>query len=487
MIYGNMKMWINGEWVNAESGKTFAVKNVTTGEDLGTVPLAGKADVDKAVAAARAAFPVWSGRTANQRSDLLLKMGEKLRNEFGKKEVPPLSAMEHGLPAHLAFGPDVMGASGNFIQAGAYARHIEGHYIPSSSDRMYMLERVPAGVCALITPWNLPFFLMVQKVALSLAAGCTSVLKVPSINAISSLKLAEFLSSFEELPKGAVNIITGPGSTVGTYMAEHPGIDCVGFTGSTETGVEIMKAAAPTLKKLVMELGGKNPAIIFPDANLDRAVEVLGHHQFFNCGQACGSPGRYYIHEDVFDEFLEKYLTHAKHLKVGDPLKPDSDMGPLVSKEHFDNVMKYIGSGKEQGAKLVLGGERLTGPEYDNGYFIPPTVFTDVTPDMKIYREEIFGPVAVMLKWNDEAEVMRLAEDNNYGLTASIWSKNVARALTLGKGLTVGTFSVNSHNFIAAEAPWGGVKASGVGGREGGYQGVLEYTVQKMTTVCLIE
>jgi len=486
MMYGNMNMWINGEWVPADSGETFTVANVTTGEALGSVPLAGQSDVDKAVAAARAAFPLWSAKTANQRSDVLLKIGEGIRNWFGK-EMTRVNALEHGLPEHLAFGPDVMGASGNYTQAGSYARHLEGHYIPSSSDRMYILERVPVGVCALITPWNLPFFLMSQKVALSLAAGNTCVLKAPRINAITSLKFAEFLATIEDLPKGAVNVVTGPGTTIGNYLASHPDVDCVGFTGSSETGVEIMKAAAPTLKKLVMELGGKNPAIIFPDANLDNAVDVLAHHQFFNCGQACGSPGRYYIHESVYDEFLEKYLAYAKHKKVGNPLSPDSDMGPLVSKEHFDYVMRYIESGIKQGATLLLGGERLTGPEYDGGYFLPPTIFTDVTPEMTIYRGEIFGPVAVMMKWNDEDEVMRMANDNTYGLTASIWSRNIARALTLGKQLTVGTFSVNQHNFIAAEAPWGGVRQSGVGGREGGYQGVLEYTVQKMITICLKE
>ncbi len=391
-----------------------------------------------------------------------------------------LDALEHGLPEHIAIGP-TMGAAGNFEQAAAYSRHLEGHVIPSMGDRMYCLERVPVGVCALITPWNMPFFLMTQKVALSLAAGNTCVLKVPSINAITSLKFAEILAEVDALPKGAVNIITGPGGTVGTYMASHPDVDCVGFTGSTETGADIMKAAAPTLKKLVMELGGKNPAIIFPDANLDRAVEILAHHQFHNCGQACGSPGRYYIHESVFDAFLEKYLAHAKHLVVGDPLDAQTAMGPLVSREHYNKVISYIESGVKEGAKLVLDGRN------HDANFIGPTVFTDVTPEMKIYREEIFGPVAVMLKWNNEDEVMKLANDNTYGLTASIWTKNIAHALKLGKKLTVGTFSVNSHNFIAGEAPWGGVRRSGVGGKEGGYQGVLEYTEQKMITICLIE
>lgn len=478
MVYGNLKMWIGGEWVDAESGKTFATVNVTTGEALGTAPLADKADVDKAVAAARAAFPVWSELPPGRRSGIVAAIGEAIKKHA--KELAHLDALEHGLPEHIAIGP-TMGGAGNFEQAAAYSRHLEGHAIPSNNDRMYSLERVPVGVCALITPWNMPFFLMSQKVALSLAAGCTCVLKVPSINAITSLKFAEILAEVEALPKGAVNIITGPGGSIGTYMAAHPDIDCVGFTGSTETGVSIMQAAAPTLKKLVMELGGKNPAIIYPDANLDRAIEILAHHQFHNCGQACGSPGRYYIHESVYDAFLEKYLAHAGHLVVGDPLDPKTNMGPLVSREHYNKVMGYIESGVKEGAKLILDGRNHP------ANFIGPTVFVDVTPDMKIYREEIFGPVAVMMKWSDEDAMMKLANDNTYGLTASIWTKNIAHALKLGKKLTVGTFSVNSHNFIAAEAPWGGVRQSGVGGKEGGYQGVLEYTEQKMITICLIE
>ena len=269
-------------------------------------------------------------------------------------------------------------------------------------------------------------------------------------------------------------------------LASHPDVDCIGFTGSTETGASIMAAAAPTIKKVIMELGGKNPAIIMPDANLDHAVEILAHHQFFNCGQACGSPGRYYIHESVYEEFLNKYLEHAKQIVVGDPLDPKTDMGPLVSKEHADNVMRYIESGIKEGATLRLGGKWLTDPPFDKGNFIPPTVFTDVTPDMKIYREEIFGPVAVMTTYSSEEEVIKLANDNTYGLTASIWTKNIARALKLGKKLTVGTFSINSHNLIAPEAPWGGVRQSGIG-KEGGFQGVLEYTEQKMITICLQE
>jgi acyl-CoA reductase-like NAD-dependent aldehyde dehydrogenase len=269
-------------------------------------------------------------------------------------------------------------------------------------------------------------------------------------------------------------------------LASHPGVDCVGFTGSTETGVRIMTAAAPTIKKVVMELGGKNPAVIMPDANLDHAAEILAHHQFFNCGQACGSPGRYYIHESVFDSFLEKFLVHAKRQIVGLPTDPESTMGPVVSREHADKVLAYIESGVREGAALLYGGNKITAPPLDKGNFIGPTVFAGVKPDMKIYREEIFGPVAVMMKYSDEDAVIRLANDNTYGLTASIWTKNIARALKLGKLLTVGTCSVNGHNLIAPEAPWGGVRQSGTG-KEGGRHGILEYTEQKMITICLRE
>ena len=273
MKYGNLKMWIGGEWVDAVSGQTFTTKNVTTGEDLGSVPLADTADADRAVAAAKAAFPVWSRKTVAERSRILSKIADEIRRRG--EEFMELDALEHGMPKHLADAPDVIAASGNFEAAAAFCRHLTGTVIPSKRGTMYCLTKVPVGVCALITPWNLPFFLMAQKVALSLAAGCTSVLKAPSINAVTSVKFAELLDSIEELPKGAVNVITGPGSTIGTYLASHKDIDCVGFTGSTETGVDIMKAAAPTLKKLTMELGGKNPAIVFPDANLDLSRACL--------------------------------------------------------------------------------------------------------------------------------------------------------------------------------------------------------------------
>ncbi|MDR3278204.1 MAG: aldehyde dehydrogenase family protein [Oscillospiraceae bacterium] len=476
------KMLIGGQWVDAASKKTLQTFNPATNEPLGVVPSSGKEDIDKAVATARAAFAEWSGFTQEKRSNILRKIGAALRARAG--EGAHLAAQEHGMPEKLGFGP-TMGACGNFEMAATYAHSIMGDFIDNSGrfpNVMYCLGRVPVGVCALIIPWNLPLFLMSQKIALCISTGNTCVVKPPSTNSLVGLFLAEVIDSVEDLPKGVVNVITGPGSSVGNALASHPGVDCVGFTGSTETGVSIMTAAAPTIKKIVMELGGKNPAIIFPDANLDLAIESLGHHQFFNCGQACGSPGRYYIHEDVYDAFIEKLLATAKHQVLGDPTKPETTMGPMVSTEHFNKVMSYIDSGVKEGAKLLYGGKKWG----DKGNFIEPTIFTDVTPDMKIYREEIFGPVAVIVKWKNEDEVLKLANDNTYGLTASIWTRNIAHALKLGRSLTVGTFSVNAHNFICAEAPWGGVRESGIG-KEGGKQGVLEYTEQKMITINLEE
>lgn len=474
------KMLIGGMWVDAVSGDTMQTLSPSTNEPFGLVPSAGTEDVDKAVAAAREAFPEWSSKIQAERSEILTKIASALR--ANAEEFAMLGAQEHGMPAKLGIGP-TMGASGNFDMASTYSRATGGDYIHSSRPNvMYCLDRVPVGVCALIIPWNLPLFLMAQKIALCISTGNTCVVKPPSINSIIGLRLAEVIDSVEGLPKGVVNVITGGGSSVGNVLASHPGVDAVGFTGSTETGVSIMQAAAPTIKKIVMELGGKNPAILYPDAPLHLALESLGHHQFFNCGQACGSPGRYYVHESIFDEFLEMMVDCAKKQVVGDPTKPETTMGPMVSEEHANKVMSYIESGIKEGATLVIGGKRCG----DKGNFIEPTIFTDVTPDMKIYREEIFGPVAVMMKWSDEEEVLKLANDNTYGLTASIWTKNIANALKKGKNLTVGTFSINSHNLICAEAPWGGVRESG-NGKEGGWQGVLEYTEQKMITINLEE
>ncbi|MDR2487442.1 MAG: aldehyde dehydrogenase [Clostridiales Family XIII bacterium] len=474
------KMYIGGEWVQAASGDTLTTVNPSTGEPFGIAPSAGAADIDRAVAAARAAFPEWSAKPQAERSAVLTRISEAIKAQA--EDIALLAAQEHGMPAKLGFGP-TMGAAGNFEMAAVYARATGGDLIKSvKTDVMYCFDRVPIGVCALIIPWNLPFFLMSQKIALAISTGNTCVVKPPSINSIIGLRLAEIIDGVDGLPKGVVNVVTGPGGSVGNLLASHAGVDAVGFTGSTETGVSIMHAAAPTIKKVIMELGGKNPAILYPDAPMHLAIESLGHHQFFNCGQACGSPGRYYIHKKIYDEFLEKLTAVAKAQVLGDPADPATTMGPMVSAEHADKVMGYIESGVREGATLHYGGKRWG----ERGYYIEPTIFTDAQTSHSIYKDEIFGPVAVLRTWEDEEEVLGLADDNTYGLTASIWTKDFAHALKAGRRLTVGTFSINGHNLIAPEAPWGGVRESGIG-KEGGWQGVLEYTERKMITINLAE
>lgn len=478
-----MELWINGEWLQASSGATMKTVSPSTGEAVGEVPCAGSEDIDRAVSAARAAFPAWSGKTQMERSDVLIEIGDAL-----KKAAPEMArwdAIEHGLPIGQALGP-AFSAGANFDTAAALSRGINGQLLRVSNPKcMFMLDYVPVGVCALITPWNMPLFLLANKIALCIAMGNTCVVKPPSCNSVIGLKLAEILDSCEKLPKGVVNIITGSGSEIGDLLSAHPGIDCIGFTGSTETGSQILKDAADTCKKTIMELGGKNPAIICKDAPLEQAVEVLGHHQFFNCGQACGSPGRIYVHDEVYDEFLEMFTKEADSYVPGDPLDPSTTMGPLVTESHLNSVLRYIEIAKEEGATLVAGGSRLTDDAHKLGNYLPPTIFTDITPDMTVYREEIFGPVAVIVRFSDENEAVSLATDNTYGLTASIWSTDIARALSMGKRLQVGTLSINEHNCLGPEVCWGGVKQSGIGGKEGGLAGLLAFTEEKVITVSL--
>lgn len=478
-----MKLWIDGQWVAAESGETMTTTSPSTGETVGEVPKAAKADVDKSVAAAKRAFPEWSGRTPAERATVLTEIGAAL-----KRAAPDMArwdALEHGLPISQALGP-ALASGGNFDTAAALSRSVNGDLLRVSNPKcVFVLDRVPIGVCALITPWNMPLFLLANKIALCIAMGNTCVVKPPSCNSVIGLKLAEVLDSCKSLPEGVVNIITGSGSDMGSLLSSHPDIDCIGFTGSTETGSQILVDSAATCKKTIMELGGKNPAIICSDAPIEQAAKILGHHQFFNCGQACGSPGRIYVHENVYDEFLEAFLDVASSFIPGDPLNPETTMGPLVTKAHLSSVLRYIESAKREGATLVTGGEPLTDDRHAKGNYLPPTVFTDVTPDMTIYREEIFGPVAAIVKFSDERTAIEQAADNTYGLTASIWSRDIARALKIGKGLRVGTLSVNEHNCLGPEVCWGGVKQSGIGGKEGGLAGLLAFTEEKVITISL--
>lgn len=472
------KMWIGGEWLAAEDGTTFPVRNPTTGEELARISRGGEPEVNKAVEAARRAFPVWSGKTQAERSKILNRFAALIRQHAD--EVARLEAQEHGTP--LEDARHIMMWAAEIVEYTASAsRALMGQHIPAVPNVVSYLHRVPVGVCALITPWNVPFIMMAVKMAPALAVGNTCIIKPPSINSLTGLKFAEMVAELD-LPPGTVNVITGPGGTIGHLLASHPDVDLVGFTGSTETGRSIMSAASQTVKKLVMELGGKNPFIILDDADVGAAAKLLAFRQYNNSGQHCSSVGRYYVHEDVYDEFIEKFVAASQTVVVGDPLDPKTTMGPVVSAEHRDNIERYIRSGIEEGANLLLGGHRPTQSPLNKGYFVLPTVFADVTETMTIAREEIFGPVACIMKFSSKDDVVALANNSIYGLCAGVFTKDVQKGLRFANDLRVGSVFINTH-MLTPEMPWGGgVKQSGIG-KEGSIVGLEEFTELKL--ICL--
>ncbi len=479
----NYKMWIGGEFVEAASGKTYKVVNPATEEEIARLPLGDKADVDKAVAAAKKAFPEWSKKSQDDRTIILNKMAELMRGAI--PELAKLDTMDHGTPGKMAIGM-MMGGPKQLEWAGQAARALMGEYIPSSrASTVFWLKREPVGVCALIIPWNGPLAMLITKMAQALAVGNTCVIKPPSIDSITSLKFAEIMAKCG-LPAGTVNIVTGPGGTVGEALASHPDVAMVSFTGSCETGKRIMELASKTVKRVGLELGGKNPFIVLEDANLDMAVACATRCTQMNSGMICASPGRYYVHEKLHDEFVARYVDGASKWVVGDPTDEKTMMGPVVSAEHRDHIERLVKSGIEEGAKLVLGGQRPTQPPMNKGYYVVPTAFTGVTPEMTIYREEIFGPVAVIIKYSDENKVLDMANDNAFGLSASVWTKNAPKGIRFANAINAGAVWINDHMIIGNELPWGGFKESGFG-KENHNLGLEEYTQLKLISLDLTE
>ncbi len=475
------KMWIDNKWVNAFSGKTYKVVNPATEEEIAQVPLADKADVDKAVAAAKKALPVWSKKTQDERTAIINNMAVVLK-EFGAS-IGKLDTMDHGTPHRMAFGM-AMGSSAQLEWSAQAARALMGEYIPASRKQtMFWLKREPIGVCALIIPWNAPLPMLITKMSQALAVGNTCVIKPPSIDSLTSLEFAKVLEKCN-LPEGTVNIITGPGGTVGEALASHPDVGMVSFTGSCETGKRIMELASKTVKRLSLELGGKNPYIVLPDADLNRAANHAVFCTQMNSGMVCGSPGRYYIHESLHDAFVEKYVAGASKFVVGDPNDDKTMMGPVVSAEHRDHIERLVKSAIDQGAKLVLGGKRPA--NLPKGYYVVPTALTGVTPDMTIYREEVFGPVAVIVKYADENKVLEMANDNTFGLCGSVWTKNTPKAIRFANEINAGAVWINDHQMIGNELPWGGFKESGFG-KENHNMGLEEYTQMKLISFDLTE
>jgi acyl-CoA reductase-like NAD-dependent aldehyde dehydrogenase len=478
------QMLIDGQWVAAKSGQTFERLNPANGELVGTYPLAGIEDVDIAVDAARRAFDsgTWSDAPAKQRHDALRKIADGIRAEM----VPlgTMLAQEVGKPLGMAIAEVAMAADVYEYYAGVTLdMHGESitQYVP---DAVGLTVREPVGVVGVITPWNFPALLATWKFAPALAAGCTIVAKPAQLTPGTTIELGRIFME-AGVPTGVMNVITGPGSKIGNRMAEHPNVDKIAFTGSTEVGRSVMRAAASNIKKISLELGGKSPNVVFADANIDAAVAGAFFGIYLNTGQVCQAGSRLPIHESVKDEFMEKLINFTKTVKMGDPLDPTTTMGPVVDQNQLSTVEHYVEAGNKEGAKLLVGGSRPKGNGLEKGLFYEPTIFDNVRNDMTIAQEEIFGPVLSVITFKNVDDALRIANDSMYGLAAAVWTSDLNTALKMAKGIKAGTVWVNSYHQAGMPfMPYGGYKQSGIG-RELGREGLSEYLETKAIQIKL--
>ena len=474
-------LFIGGEFVPSATGKRFSTTNPATGEPLADVAEAGREDLDRAVKAARQAFESgpWSSMKPRERGRILIRAAEMLLSraeEFGRIET-----LDNGKPIFESAKIDVPTAADALSYFGESADKLYGDTFPARPDAMLLTLREPIGVVGAITPWNFPLLQAMWKIAPALALGNTVVLKPASLTPLTALLFADLLRE-AGLPAGAFNVVPGPGAMVGNAMAEHPGIDKISFTGETETGKKILRAAAGTMKRVSMELGGKSPNVVFADADVDAAAKGAINAIFYGKGELCSAGSRLLVEESIHDALLEKVVDRAKKMVPADPLHPKTRLGALVSEKQRENVERYVESGKSQGAKLVAGGNRASVD--GKGAFFEATVFDAVKPDMRIAREEIFGPVLATLTFRDEAEAVAVGNSTIYGLAAAVWTKDVKKALRTAKALKAGTVWVNAYNFYDPGLPFGGYKESGFG-RERGHYALEEYTQVKSVWVDL--
>ncbi|WP_371778634.1 aldehyde dehydrogenase family protein [Streptosporangium subroseum] len=473
------KLLIDGQWVEAASGKSFATLNPATGETLAHIAEADAEDVDRAVRAARRAFEQgpWSRMSASERGRIIWRIGDLI--EAHAEELAQLESLDNGKPLAIARAADIPLAADLFRYMAGWATKIEGNtislsvpYMPGAGFHAYTL-REPIGVIGQIIPWNFPLLMAAWKLGPALATGNVVILKPAEQTPLSALRLAELIAE-AGMPDGVVNVLPGYGETAGAALAAHDGVDKIAFTGSTEVGKLIVHAAAGNLKKVTLELGGKSPNIVFEDADPEIAIPGAANAIFFNHGQCCVAGSRLFVHQSRFDEVVDGVAAIARDIKLGSGLEPDTQMGPLVSDEQLRRVTGYLDSGRSEGARMVTGGGR----HGERGYFVQPTVLTDTRPDMKVVREEIFGPVVVASAFSDLDEIARQANDTPYGLGAGIWTRDISKAHALAGKIRAGTVWINCYNVFDAALPFGGYKQSGWG-REMGHQALEAYTEVK--------
>ncbi len=471
------QLFINGTWTEAQSGKTFTTPNPATGEPLAEVAEADAVDIDRAVRAARKAFEgPWSTISPRDRSRLLYKLAQLIERD--SRRLAELETVDNGKPIRESLYIDLPQVVETFEYFAGWATKIEGETIPLPGAMFNYTLREPVGVCGQIIPWNFPLLMCAWKLAPALAAGNTCVLKPAEQTPVTAMELAKLIQE-AGFPEGVVNIVPGYGETAGAALASHPGIDKIAFTGSTEVGKLIAHAAASNLTKVSLELGGKAPNIIFADADLDQAVDGAMMGIFFNQGQVCCAGSRLFVAEAVRDTFIERFQARAGALKVGDPLQPDTQMGPQVSEEQLDRIKGYVAIGRKEGATILTGGTppRLSGP-LEHGYFFQPTILTNVQNRMRVAQEEIFGPVTAVIPFTTEEDLIRQANETIYGLSAGIWTRDLSRAHRLAKAIQAGTVWINTYNMIHPAMPFGGYKQSGYG-RELGRHALDLYTQVK--------